>query len=548
MLTDDAGGATTGADAGERARIEKELAQAEAALAAARGRLADETFLAKAPPNIVDGARTRSRSWPSVSAGCGPRSAERRIREIIQTHARRRGLVADRGRLPDLSRAASRTPNGDGIGDLAGIADHLDHFGDGSPTRSPSTPSGSRRSTPRRTSTSATTSPTTSASIPRYGTLADFDRLVEAAHRRGIRIVMDLVLNHSSSQHAWFQASRASRDGPFRRLVHLARLTRSIAPRRSPAAQQLAVILRWLRLDLGRIPAAVLHAHVPSGTARPQLAEPGGSRRAARRRPDVAGSRRRRLPPRRLQRLLQGRAAPLQSVARRATGALVLAAPHSRPRPARHGRAHEGPPCDRRRTARPDDGRGAVRRHGSRRPRRLSSRATSCSTGHSCSCPGAPRHSGGRSRSATRPSGRTDGRPTCSRTTTSRGTPAGMATACRRRSATRRAKVAAALLLTLRGTPFLYYGEEIGQRNLSIPSAQAFDPPARRSSFLFPWWNRDQARGPMSVAQLAPAPGSPRARRGCRSRRTPRRRNVAVQAADPTPSCQLVSPAAPASA
>ena len=59
VLPEDAGDATTGADAGERARIAKELAQAEAALAAARGRLADATFLAKAPPHIVDGARTR---------------------------------------------------------------------------------------------------------------------------------------------------------------------------------------------------------------------------------------------------------------------------------------------------------------------------------------------------------------------------------------------------------------------------------------------------------------------------------------------------------
>jgi alpha-glucosidase len=53
------------------------------------------------------------------------------------------------------------------------------------------------------------------------------------------------------------------------------------------------------------------------------------------------------------------------------------------------------------------------------------------------------------------------------------------------------------MLLTLRGTPFLYYGEEIGLRNLSIPNAQALDPPARRAGFLFRWWNRDQARGPM---------------------------------------------------
>jgi alpha-glucosidase len=51
---------------------------------------------------------------------------------------------------------------------------------------------------------------------PRYGTLADFDRLVSAAHARGIRIVLDLVLNHTSDQHPWFQQSRQSRDNPYR--------------------------------------------------------------------------------------------------------------------------------------------------------------------------------------------------------------------------------------------------------------------------------------------------------------------------------------------
>lgn len=50
----------------------------------------------------------------------------------------------------------------------------------------------------------------------RYGTLADFDRLVQQAHQHGIRIVMDLVLNHTSDQHPWFQQSRASKDNPYR--------------------------------------------------------------------------------------------------------------------------------------------------------------------------------------------------------------------------------------------------------------------------------------------------------------------------------------------
>jgi alpha-glucosidase len=51
---------------------------------------------------------------------------------------------------------------------------------------------------------------------PRYGTLEDFDRLVAAAHQRGIRVVLDLVLNHTSDQHAWFVQSRKSRDNPYR--------------------------------------------------------------------------------------------------------------------------------------------------------------------------------------------------------------------------------------------------------------------------------------------------------------------------------------------
>jgi len=51
---------------------------------------------------------------------------------------------------------------------------------------------------------------------PKYGTMVDFDRLVNAAHGRGIRIILDLVLNHTSDQHPWFQQSRSSRDNPYR--------------------------------------------------------------------------------------------------------------------------------------------------------------------------------------------------------------------------------------------------------------------------------------------------------------------------------------------
>jgi len=47
---------------------------------------------------------------------------------------------------------------------------------------------------------------------PMFGTLADFDRVVDIAHGLGVRIMIDLVLSHSSDQHAWFQESRISRD------------------------------------------------------------------------------------------------------------------------------------------------------------------------------------------------------------------------------------------------------------------------------------------------------------------------------------------------
>ena len=49
-----------------------------------------------------------------------------------------------------------------------------------------------------------------------FGTLEDFKDLIQAAHARGLRLIMDLVLNHTSDQHPWFQAARADRSSPYR--------------------------------------------------------------------------------------------------------------------------------------------------------------------------------------------------------------------------------------------------------------------------------------------------------------------------------------------
>lgn len=100
--------------------------------------------------------------------------------------------------------------NGDGIGDIPGIIAHLDYLkrlGVGiiwlSPLyRSPDADNGYDISDYRDID-------------PKYGTMADMDRLIEEARRRDIRLVMDLVINHTSDEHPWFKASR-DKSSPYR--------------------------------------------------------------------------------------------------------------------------------------------------------------------------------------------------------------------------------------------------------------------------------------------------------------------------------------------
>ena len=94
------------------------------------------------------------------------------------------------------------------------------------------------------------------------------------------------------------------------------------------------------------------------------------------------------------------------------------------------------------------------------------------------------------------------------------------------------ARAAAVLLLTLRGTPFLYYGEEIALGNIRVPRKEIVDPPARRYWPLPLWWNRDGCRSPMPWTG-EPNGGFTTGQPWLRLAPDHAIRNVAAQAADP---------------
>lgn len=101
--------------------------------------------------------------------------------------------------------------NGDGIGDIPGIIERLDYLQKLgieaiwlSPVyQSPNDDNGYDISDYQEI-------------MAEFGTMADMERLIEEAKKRGIRIIMDLVVNHTSDEHPWFIESRKSKDNPYR--------------------------------------------------------------------------------------------------------------------------------------------------------------------------------------------------------------------------------------------------------------------------------------------------------------------------------------------
>ena len=160
--------------------------------------------------------------------------------------------------------------NGDGIGDLPGITRRLDylqqlgvnviwlspHFD------SPNTDNGYDIRDYRKVMTE-------------FGTMADFDHMLAGIKQRNMRLILDLVVNHTSDEHHWFVESRKSRTNPYRDFyIWRDGVPNSKRSARVRSAQQLSLLLQWTGVDVGRDDEAVLPAPVRRQAAGPELGEP----------------------------------------------------------------------------------------------------------------------------------------------------------------------------------------------------------------------------------------------------------------------------------
>jgi alpha-glucosidase len=384
--------------------------------------------------------------------------------------------------------------DGNGVGDLQGIIDHLDHLGrDGLGVDaiwlSPIYPS------PGLDLGYDVADHTTVDPI--FGTDADFDRLVGEAHRRGIRVVLDLVMNHTSDRHPWFVSSRASRTGPFANwylwrdpaayaadgtplppnnwlsffggpgwqwepareqfYYHTFLVEQPELNWREPGveAAQLAMVRGWLDRGVDGFRLDVFNTFLKSPDLLSNPVQEGVSAWSRqlhtndRDQPDFPAL------IERFRDLVDARPGRM-SIGELFDGTVETAASFTEDRHLVFDWELILAPW------RADAIRAAIgRREAAFGPDRW---------------PSAVLSNHDQPRQATRLSA-------------SAGAPPDHVDAI--------ARSAAVMLLTLRGTPFLYYGEEIGLRDVEIPPDESVDPPAKVVAPDFLWWDRSRCRTPM---------------------------------------------------
>jgi alpha-glucosidase len=125
----------------------------------------------------------------------------------------------ERGVVYQIYPRSFKDTSGNGVGDLQGVVEKLDYLNDGNPNSDTSLGVDAIWLSPFYPSPMADFGYDVADYTDvneLFGDLETFDLLLSEAHRRGIKIIIDYVPNHSSNQHAWFLESRASRDNPKR--------------------------------------------------------------------------------------------------------------------------------------------------------------------------------------------------------------------------------------------------------------------------------------------------------------------------------------------
>jgi alpha-glucosidase len=419
--------------------------------------------------------------------------------------------------------------DGNGVGDLRGIIEHLDHLGpDGLGVDaiwlSPIYPS------PGRDGGYDVSDHT--AVDPLLGAEADFDRLVAEAHRRGIRVVLDLVMNHTSHEHPWFVASRAGRDGPFADWY----IWRDPAGHDSegrPLAPN-----AWVSWFGGPAwtydPTRAQFYHHTFLAEQPEVDW---------RHPDVEAAQ---------LEMVRGWLGRGVDGFRLDTFNVFLKHPEMLSNPRRRGtsawtRQHHRHDFDQ-----PDLPAliGRFRAVVDEFPGRMTVGELFVGTTEGAAALTADRHlvfdwglltqpwAAEAFRAVIRRRGRAFGPDRWPTIVLSNHDQPRHAS---RLAATvgsgpeawdQIAKAAAVLSLTLRGTPFLYYGEEIGAGDVTIPLDESIDAPAARIGPDFPWWDRSASRTPMPWTS-EPGAGFTTGRPWLRMSPDAAERNVATQVADP---------------